>query len=246
MSRIVTAMFVPGSRYAQVKNNLWQYDYGVTLRLQGLDLPAAVEVHFAMVERGGESETRIGVTTDGVTEVKIPNALLELERTQDYNIYAFVYLADEISGYTEYKICMTVRSRPKTGKPSQDEDKEHPFDDAVKAVNAAADRAETAAEESAGSASAAKEAAESTSKDLEAVKKTAGEVAEDAKQAASDRQVAGEYAELAKQVATKNGFCQLQIDGSGHLILNRTENIVDLLNFALTKNGHLEVIASEN
>lgn len=178
MSRIVTATFVPGSRYEQVKNALWQYDYGVTLRLQGLELPAAVEVHFATVERGGESETRIGVTTDGVTEVKIPNALLELDRTQDYNIYAFVYLADETSGHTEYKICMTVRSRPKTGKPSQDEDKEHPFDDAVKAVSAAADRAETAAEEAADSASAAKAAAETTGRDLEEVKKTAVEAIE--------------------------------------------------------------------
>lgn len=168
MSRIVTATFAPGSRYTQVKNALWQYDYGVTLRLQGLELPAAVEVHFATVERGGESETRIGVTTDGVTEVKIPNALLELNRTQDYNIYAFVYLADETSGHTEYKICMTVRSRPKTGKPSQDEDKEHPFDDAVKAVSAAADRAETAA----------KAAAETTSRDLKEVKKTVGAVEE--------------------------------------------------------------------
>ena len=178
MSRIITATFAPGSRYTQVKNALWQYDYGVTLRLQGLELPAAVEVHFATVERGGESETRIGVTTDGVTEVKIPNALLELDRTQDYNIYAFVYLADETSGHTEYKICMTVRSRPKTGKPSQDEDKEHPFDDAVKAVSAAADRAETAAEEAADSASAAKAAAETTGRDLEEVKKTAVEAIE--------------------------------------------------------------------
>lgn len=178
MSRIVTATFAPGSRYTQVKNALWQYDYGVTLRLQGLELPAAVEVHFATVERGGESETRIGVTTDGVTEVKIPNALLELDRTQDYNIYAFVYLADETSGHTEYKICMTVRSRPKTGKPSQDEDKEHPFDDAVKAVSAAADRAETVAEEAADSASAAKAAAETTSRDLKEVKKTVGAVEE--------------------------------------------------------------------
>lgn len=178
MSRIVTATFAPGSRYTQVKNALWQYDYGVTLRLQGLELPAAVEVHFATVERGGESETRIGVTTDGVTEVKIPNALLELDRTQDYNIYAFVYLADETSGHTEYKICMTVRSRPKTGKPSQDEDKEHPFDDAVKAVSAVADRAETASEEAADSASAAKAAAETTSRDLKEVKKTVGAVEE--------------------------------------------------------------------
>lgn len=50
------------------------------------------------------------------------------------------------------------------------------------------------------------------------------------------------YSEAAKQVATKNGFCHLSIDDSGHLILNRTNNIKDELNFELTDSGHLEVI----
>lgn len=50
------------------------------------------------------------------------------------------------------------------------------------------------------------------------------------------------YSEAAKQVAAKNGFCHLDISDDGHLILSRTENIVNDLNFALTETGHLEVI----
>ena len=53
------------------------------------------------------------------------------------------------------------------------------------------------------------------------------------------------YSEAAKQVATKNGFCHLSIDDSGHLILDRTENIKDELDFELTDNGHLEVIIND-
>lgn len=246
MGRIVTAEFDSGSRYAQIKNTIWQYDYGVTLRMTGLDLPAAVEVHFASVPSGGESETRIGVTQDGVTEVKIPNALLALHKTEDYRLYAFVYLTDADSGRTEYRAYMTVKARPKPGEQHPDTDEDHPLSDAVREVSAAADRAESAAGASADSAETARAEAESAGKDAEAAQKAAEQTAEDAKQTATDRQAAGEYAELAKQVATKNGFCQLKIDDTGHLILNRTDNIVDLLDFALTKNGHLEVIAHED
>ena len=246
MGRVITAEFRLGGRYAQVQNALWQYDYGVTLRMTGLDLPAAVEVHFASVPAGGESETRIGVTKDGVTEVKIPNALLALHKTEDYRLYAFVYLTDEESGRTEYRAYMTVKARPKPGEQHPDTDEDHPLSDAVQAVSAAADRAESAAGAAADSAETVRSAAESASKDAAAAKEAAEQTAEDAKQTASDRQAAGEYAELAKQVATKNGFCQLQIDDTGHLILNRTDNIIDMLDFELTKTGHLEVIAHEN
>lgn len=84
---------------------LWQYDYGQILRLQGIKLPTAVEIHFSLQEKGGESVTRIGTTKDGVTDVAIPDSMLENDATtMDYKIYAFVYLADSESGQTEYKI----------------------------------------------------------------------------------------------------------------------------------------------
>lgn len=94
--------------------SLDQYDYGAVLRIQGLILPPAVEIHFCLQETGGEVQTRIGVTKDGVTDVVIPDSMLENDgATQDYRIYAWVYLSDETSGEAIGKIIMPVKSRSK-------------------------------------------------------------------------------------------------------------------------------------
>lgn len=75
--------------------SVWQYDYGQVLHIQGENLPKAVEVHFSLNEVGGDSITKIGVTTDGITEVQVPDELLENGGTRfKYNIYAFVYIED--------------------------------------------------------------------------------------------------------------------------------------------------------
>lgn len=92
---------------------LWQWDYGQILRIQGLSLPTAVEIHFSLQSTGGESVTRIGITKDGVTDVLIPDAMLEAETSQNYDIYAFIYLTDEVSGETRHRIRMPVKARPK-------------------------------------------------------------------------------------------------------------------------------------
>ena len=121
---------------------LWQWDCGQVLRIQGLNLPKAVEIHFSLQESGGEAKKRVGFTKDGVTDVVIPESMLENEEaTDDYNAYAFVYLTDETSGQTEYKICMPVKARPKPEAFDKPEDGEI-FREAIKAVNDAADRAE--------------------------------------------------------------------------------------------------------
>lgn len=207
MGRVVTAAFSPGCRFTQAQGSLWQYDYGTVLHLTGLELPAAVEIHFATVERGGESETRIGITADGITEVKIPDALLELAKTQDYSLYAFVYLDDGKSGQTEYKILMTVRARPKPGEEHSDTEKDHPLADAVQAVNAAADRAETAAGNAAESKAAAEDAAEQAGKSRVAAETVAKHVDEAGRTAltgiASAKTDAAETIETAKTGAVK-------------------------------------------
>lgn len=121
---------------------LWQWDYGQVLRIQGLNLPKAVEIHFSLQESGGEAKKRVGFTKDGVTDVVIPDSLLENEEAiDDYNAYAFVYLTDDASGQTEYKICMPVKARPKPEAFDKPEDEEI-FREAIKAVNDAAERAE--------------------------------------------------------------------------------------------------------
>lgn len=118
---------------------LWQYDYGQILRLQGIKLPTAVEIHFSLQEKGGESVTRIGTTKDGVTDVAIPDSMLENDATtMDYKIYAFVYLADSESGRTEYKVSMSVKSRPKPESFEKPEDAEL-FRQAITEVNNSAE-----------------------------------------------------------------------------------------------------------
>lgn len=108
---MVTAVFTD-SVYSSV-TGLWQWDYGQTLRIQGLLLPSAVEIHFSLQEAGGEAMIRIGVTKDGVTDVPIPDTMLGQEVSRDYYIYAFIYLEDETSGKTTHRIRMKVRSRPR-------------------------------------------------------------------------------------------------------------------------------------
>lgn len=69
---MITVLFKDGSDYGEASGRLWQWDYGQTLRIQGLDLPTAAEIHFSLQQSGGEAVTRIGTTRDGVTEVVIP------------------------------------------------------------------------------------------------------------------------------------------------------------------------------
>lgn len=143
MSNISIATFQCGSRSCKLYG-LWQYDYGQILRIQDLGLPPAVEIHFSLTEKGGSSITRVGTTKDGVTDVVIPDSLLENDdASQDYWIYAYIYLTDETSGSTEYKIVMKVKSRPRPEAIDRPEDQEL-FREAIAAVNEAAERAENA------------------------------------------------------------------------------------------------------
>ena len=126
--------------YPEANKKVWQYDYGQILRIQGGKLPKAVEIHFSLEQSRGNSVTRIGTTQDGITEVPIPDALLEVDKTQDYSIYAFAYIEDGTSGNTEYRIRIPVRTRPKPEIHDTPEEAEL-FREAIKAVNDAAGRA---------------------------------------------------------------------------------------------------------
>lgn len=167
------------STYTTV-SGLWQYDYGQVLRIQGIKLPPAVEIHFSLQERGGESVTRVGTTKDNVTDVVIPDSMLENgDITTDYKIYAFIYLTDSESGQTEYKISMSVKSRPRPEQFEKQEDGEL-FRKAISEVNKSATSAQesatksaTAKDESIAASKEAKQSAEAASVSAQASKNSA-------------------------------------------------------------------------
>ena len=144
MDKILTAE-IKDSAYAKTLK-AWQHNRGQILRITGIDLPTAVEVHFSLQETSGDTLVRVGATVDGVTEVKIPDEYLENSgRTSDYSIYAFIYLTDETSGITKYRIEIPVNARPKPTSPSEDPEVDPDlFRETIVAVNASADRAESA------------------------------------------------------------------------------------------------------
>lgn len=171
-NRIVTAVF--GDSNTAKVSDVWQWDYGQVLRIQGLDLPTAVEVDFA-VAGASESIARIGTTKDGVTDVVIPDSLIETGK----NLVAYIYLRDSASGNTEYQIDMLVTKRAKPEAYDRPEDKKL-FGQAIEAVNTAADRADKAGQ---------------------AATEAAGQAAEDAQQTAEDRKEVAKMVETVSDIS---------------------------------------------
>ena len=184
---MITAVFTDNSDYARA-TGLWQWDYGQRLRIEGLTLPTAVEIHFALTEQSGDAITRVGTTKDGVTEVVIPESLLEHQAAgATYEIYAWIYLADKTSGETIKRISMQVKCRPKPEAFDAPGDAEL-FREAIEAVNASADRAETAREGAEAAQKAAEEAASKIEGEITGAGQIAEQVKQDAEAVAKDKQ----------------------------------------------------------
>lgn len=199
---MIAAVFTEDNDYAQVYG-VWQWDYGQELRIQGLHLPAAVEIHFALQETGGEAVTRVGVTQDGITTVPIPDSMLEgAGNSKDYQIYAWVYLADQVSGETIKRIKMQVRARPMPEAFEAPEDGEI-FRQAIEAVNEAAKRAEDAGKEAVSSAGEAREAAAQAGKHLETVQGLADQAEINADTVAQDKQAVAGMLSQVQQAASE-------------------------------------------
>ena len=152
--------FEPGATAAEIKEDVWQYDFGQVLQISGLSLPPVVEVHYA--NKGKDiALPQTGVTEGGITTAPIPNEILEEKGA----FTAYIFVTDGESGETCYTINGYVNKRPPVKGFNAPEDQEI-LHAAVGAVNAAAERAESA-----------------EAKATEAANQTT----EDAKQTAADR-----------------------------------------------------------
>lgn len=154
------AIFAPEAKEAEIKDDVWQHDFGQTLQIEGLSLPPTIEVHYA--NKGRDTAIpQVGVTKDGITTAPIPNEILNEKGA----FTAYIFVTDGKSGETCYTITGYINKRPALKAFDTPEDQEI-FHAAVDAVNKAAERAESA-----------------ETKATEAAKQTA----EDAKQTAADR-----------------------------------------------------------
>lgn len=182
-NKIVTARFATDDNYVNVYD-VYQWDYGQVLRIEGLKLPNMVEIHFSLQETSGEAKTRIGVTKDGVTDVVIPDSFLENEGIGDnYKIFAWIYIADKDSGSTEYKITIHVKARAKPEITHGGQDGEV-FQEAVEAVRDAAKRAAESEKQAEGYAHGREDIPERAEDNAMYY---AGKASEDAKKTARDR-----------------------------------------------------------
>ena len=123
---MATAKFKEGRKEATTEE-LAQYDYGQILQIEGLQLPAAVQIHFSTEEVKGEARVEMGATKNNITTVEIPDIYFREDASSsnksEYSVFAWVYLDDGESGRTAYRIHMPVKRRPKptTYTPKEDE-----------------------------------------------------------------------------------------------------------------------------
>lgn len=177
MSNIVIAKFE--NTRSVVTDEIWQWNYGQVLRIQGLRLPRATEVHFSM---GNVSKTRIGTTTDNVTDVVIPDSLIE----QSGRLKAYVYLhVGEDDGETEYEIMIPIKARAEP----EEYDAEEEYTALTQAIALLEDDLQTTAADRE-AAQQAKADAEQAKEDAEAARDTAAQHKTDAETAKRDAEAA--------------------------------------------------------
>ena len=242
---ILTATFKPGARVCTPDKKGVQYDYGQVLRIAGLDLPDAFEVHFA---NAGDTTTITQIAQNGIVE--IPDQFFESSR----QINAFIFLHDgETDGETEYKITIGVLPRPAISDEEPTPEEQSAITQAIAALQAAVastSQSETNAAASAESAATSASAAAASAESAAESETTAGEAAQAAQQSAEDAagsasaaaqsasaaatsednaedsaEEARRYKELAEQIAGTAGYMFMEIDELGRLIYTRTDQV---------------------
>lgn len=115
---------------------LTQWDYGRKLEITHPDLPAVLEVHFAVVGTL-EAIVRAVSGVNGTAVAVIPDELLRQARP----IMAWAYIVSETGGETMLTVTMPVRARAKpAGAPTLPEDMSDKYTEALEAINVHAGR----------------------------------------------------------------------------------------------------------
>lgn len=209
-SKIIKGV-VGGGRYT-VTAPIVKEDYGLYLKIEGLELPSTYEVDFSNSEHNGTSVTMIG-NSDGVL---IPSQFISSGK----DVFAFLYHVGEDYGRTIFKFRIPNKLRPDRTDEQPTPEQESVIDQAISALNDAV--AQTAqdvidADASAQSASQSAENAHDSAVNAQ-------NYAESASGYASDAQG---YANTASQKATEAGnsadrAAQIKTDIEGYVSTAQT------------------------
>ena len=245
-SKIIRAV-VGGGRYTTTAP-LMKEDYGIYLKIEGVELPETYEIDFSNDRNSGTSVTMIG----NANGVLIPSQFIKTGR----DIFAFYYHVGEDFGKTTYIFHIPNRVRPDRTNEQPEPEQQSVIDQAISALNTAVAQtaqdvldADASATSAAQSASSAAQSAESTARlvddveeYVEAAEQFAGGAAMSATTASAaatsaSASAASAYAEAerAEQAASTAGYLDVEIV-DGRLIYTRTD-AVDV-DFALD-NGRL-------
>jgi hypothetical protein len=245
-SKIIRGV-VSNGRYT-VTAPIVKEDYGLYLKIEGVELPSTYEVDFSNSESSGTSVTMIG-NSDGVL---IPRQFIDSGK----DVFAFLYHVGDNYGKTVYKFRIPNKVRPERTNEQPTPEEQSVIDQAINALNEAvaqtaqdvidadasaqsasadADRAGEARTDAQNYATQAEQSATDASQSALQASASAGTAGAAATSASASAASAYADAERAEQAANNAGYLDVEIV-DGRLIYTRTD-AVDV-DFALN-NGRL-------
>lgn len=218
MSNIITAVFTGcNPRFAAATPMSYQWDKGQILKIIGLSIPSGTLADFVI---NGDSVTQMISVADKVATVAVPDALFE--EAGAYMIY-IRYREDDATQETEYMILLTVLERAKPddyGDPTPAE--QTLFQTVIDTVEEGVQDAQDAA-----------------------VLAESWAVGGTGTRAGEDYNNSKFWAEMAAQQAAEGGFVYFEIAYPGDLMMTRSDNLDDDIDFAINDSGELEVTLNE-
>ena len=218
MSNIITAVFTGcNPRFAAATPMSYQWDKGQILKIIGLSIPSGTLADFVI---NGDSVTQMISVADKVATVAVPDALFE--EAGAYMIY-IRYREDDATQETEYMILLTVLER---AKPDD-------YDDPTPAEQTLFQTVIDTVEEGVQDAQDA------------AVLSRSWAVGGTGTRAGEDYNNSKFWADMAAQQAAEGGFVYFEIAYPGYLMMTRSDNLDDDIDFSINDSGELEVTLNE-
>ena len=234
-SKIIHAP-VGGGRYT-VTAPIVKEDYGLYLKIEGLELPSTYEVDFSNSEHNGTSVTMIG-NADGVL---IPSQFIASGK----DVFAFLYHVGADYGRTVYKFRIPNKLRPDRTDEQPTPEQQSVIDQTIAALNDAVEQtaqdvidADASAQSASESAEQAQESARTAglysdtaqtyanSAEISANSASASASTASAAATSANASAASAYAdaERAEQAASTAGYLDVEIV-NGRLIYTRTDAV---------------------